>query len=152
MLATMRPGAVIVDVAIDQGGCCETSKPTTHSHPTYVVDGIVHYCVANMPGAVARTSTFALNHATLPFTLALADKGWRAALKDDPAAARQAQRLRRRGDLRAGRGGARAEIRQRGERARLIGARRGGDSLIYGRSPWPLSAPAGDQFTPSRMA
>ena len=84
MLATMRPGAVIVDVAIDQGGCCETSKPTTHSNPTYVVDGIVHYCVANMPGAVARTSTFALNHATLPFTLALADKGWRAALTDDP--------------------------------------------------------------------
>ena len=84
MLATMRPGAVIVDVAIDQGGCCETSKPTTHSSPTYVVDGIVHYCVANMPGAVARTSTFALNHATLPFTLALADKGWRTALRDDP--------------------------------------------------------------------
>ncbi|MGO9420966.1 alanine dehydrogenase [Roseiarcus sp.] len=84
MLATMRPGAVIVDIAIDQGGCCETSKPTTHSDPTYVVDGVVHYCVANMPGAVARTSTFALNHATLPFTLALADKGWRAALKEDP--------------------------------------------------------------------
>jgi alanine dehydrogenase len=84
MLGTMRPGAVIVDVAIDQGGCCETSKPTTHSNPTYVVDGIVHYCVANMPGAVARTSTFALNHATLPFTLALADKGWRGALRDDP--------------------------------------------------------------------
>jgi len=84
MLGTMRPGAVIVDVAIDQGGCCETSKPTTHSNPTYVVDGVVHYCVANMPGAVARTSTFALNHATLPFTLALADKGWRQALKDDP--------------------------------------------------------------------
>ena len=84
MLKTMRPGAVIVDVAIDQGGCCETSKPTTHSHPTYVVDGIVHYCVANMPGAVARTSTFALNHATLPFTLALADKGWRKALIEDP--------------------------------------------------------------------
>jgi alanine dehydrogenase len=83
MLSTMRTGAVIVDVAIDQGGCCETSRPTTHSHPTYVVDGIVHYCVANMPGAVARTSTFALNHATLPFTLALADKGWREALKDD---------------------------------------------------------------------
>jgi alanine dehydrogenase len=83
MLSTMRAGAVIVDVAIDQGGCCETSRPTTHSHPTYVVDGIVHYCVANMPGAVARTSTFALNHATLPFTLALADKGWREALKDD---------------------------------------------------------------------
>jgi alanine dehydrogenase len=83
MLATMKPGAVIVDVAIDQGGCCETSKATTHSHPTYVVDGIVHYCVANMPGAVARTSTFALNNATLPFALALADKGWKQALKDD---------------------------------------------------------------------
>jgi alanine dehydrogenase len=84
MLSTMRPGAVIVDIAIDQGGCAETSRPTTHSHPTYVVDGIVHYCVANMPGAVARTSTFALNNATLPFTLALADKGWRKALQDDP--------------------------------------------------------------------
>jgi alanine dehydrogenase len=83
MLATMKPGAVIVDVAIDQGGCCETSKATTHSDPTYVVDGIVHYCVANMPGAVARTSTFALNNATLPFALALADKGWKQALKDD---------------------------------------------------------------------
>jgi len=84
MLKTMKPGAVIVDVAIDQGGCCETSKATTHSNPTYVVDDIVHYCVANMPGAVARTSTFALNNATLPFALALADKGWRQALKDDP--------------------------------------------------------------------
>jgi alanine dehydrogenase len=83
MLKTMKPGAVIVDVAIDQGGCCETSKATTHSDPTYVVAGIVHYCVANMPGAVARTSTFALNNATLPFALALADKGWRQALKDD---------------------------------------------------------------------
>ncbi len=83
MLSTMKPGAVIVDVAIDQGGCCETSRATTHSDPTYVVDGIVHYCVANMPGAVARTSTFALNNATLPFTLALADKGWKQALKDD---------------------------------------------------------------------
>jgi alanine dehydrogenase len=83
MLSTMRPGAVIVDVAIDQGGCCETSKPTTHSNPTYVVDGVVHYCVANMPGAVARTSTFALNNATLPFALALADKGLKA-LTDDP--------------------------------------------------------------------
>jgi alanine dehydrogenase len=84
MLSTMKPGSVIVDIAIDQGGCCETSHPTTHSNPTYVVDGVVHYCVANMPGAVARTSTFALNNATLPFALALADKGWRQALKDDP--------------------------------------------------------------------
>jgi alanine dehydrogenase len=82
-LARMRRGAVIVDVAIDQGGCFETSRATTHAEPTYVVDGVVHYCVANMPGAVPRTSTFALNHATLPFTLALADKGWRRACTDD---------------------------------------------------------------------
>jgi alanine dehydrogenase len=83
-LARMQPGAVIVDVAIDQGGCFETSRATTHADPTYMVDGIVHYCVANMPGAVPRTSTFALNNATLPFTLALADKGWRRACADDP--------------------------------------------------------------------
>ena len=83
MLVAMKPGAVIVDVAIDQGGCFETSRPTTHADPTYVVDGIVHYCVANMPGAVARTSTFALNNATLPFVLALANKGYRQALSDD---------------------------------------------------------------------
>jgi alanine dehydrogenase len=82
-LARMRRGAVIVDVAIDQGGCFETSRATTHAEPTYVVDGVVHYCVANMPGAVPRTSTFALNHATLPFTLALADKGWRRACSED---------------------------------------------------------------------
>ena len=79
----MKPGAVIVDVAIDQGGNAETSRPTTHSKPTYVVDGIVHYCVANMPGAVPRTSTFALNNATRPFVLALADKGVRQALNED---------------------------------------------------------------------
>ena len=84
MLKTMKPGSVIVDVAIDQGGCVETSHATTHADPTYVVDGVVHYCVANMPGAVARTSTFALNSVTLPFTLALADKGWRKALEQDP--------------------------------------------------------------------
>jgi alanine dehydrogenase len=83
MLKGMKPGAVIVDVAIDQGGCFETSKPTTHQQPTYVVDGIVHYCVANMPGGVARTSTFALTNATLPFALALANKGYRKALLDD---------------------------------------------------------------------
>ena len=84
MLKTMKPGSVIVDVAIDQGGCVETSHATTHADPTYVVDGVVHYCVANMPGAVARTSTFALNNVTLPFTLALAGKGWREALAQDP--------------------------------------------------------------------
>ncbi len=103
MLGTMKPGAVLVDIAIDQGGCAETSKPTTHSDPTYVVDGVVHYCVANMPGAVARTSTFALNNATLPFTLALADKGWRKALGRGSASARRPQRLRRPHHLRAGR-------------------------------------------------
>jgi alanine dehydrogenase len=79
----MKPGAVIVDVSIDQGGCAETSHPTTHSHPTFTVDGVVHYCVANMPGAVPRTSTFALNNATRPFVLALADKGFPQALLDD---------------------------------------------------------------------
>ena len=83
MLKTMKPGAVIVDVAIDQGGCFETSKPTTHQQPTYTVDGIVHYCVANMPGGVARTSTFALTNATLPYVIALADKGYRAAALAD---------------------------------------------------------------------
>jgi alanine dehydrogenase len=82
-VAAMQPGAVIVDVSIDQGGCAATSRPTTHAHPTYKVDGIVHYCVANMPGAVPRTSTFALNAATRPFILALADKGFPRALKDD---------------------------------------------------------------------
>lgn len=83
MVAKMKRGSVLVDVAIDQGGCFETSKPTTHAEPTYIVDDVVHYCVANMPGGVARTSTFALNNATLPFTLALADKGWRRALTED---------------------------------------------------------------------
>jgi len=83
-VAAMKPGAAIVDVAIDQGGCCETSRATTHADPTYVVDNVVHYCVANMPGAVPRTSAYALNNATLPFVLALAGKGWRAALAADP--------------------------------------------------------------------
>jgi alanine dehydrogenase len=82
-LKKLRPGSVLVDVSIDQGGCFETSHATTHADPIYIVDDIVHYCVANMPGAVARTSTFALNNATLPFTLALADKGYRRALQDD---------------------------------------------------------------------
>jgi alanine dehydrogenase len=80
----MKKGAVIVDVAIDQGGFCETSRPTTHADPTFVEEGVVHYCVANMPGGVPRTSAFALNNATLPFVLALADKGWRKAMADDP--------------------------------------------------------------------
>jgi alanine dehydrogenase len=84
LVKKMKHGSVIVDVAIDQGGCFETSRPTTHAQPVYVVDGVTHYCVANMPGGVPRTSTFALNNATLPFILALAGKGWRKALADDP--------------------------------------------------------------------
>lgn len=84
MVHDMKPGAVIVDVAIDQGGCCETSRPTTHTDPTYVIDDVVHYCVANMPGGVPRTSTFALNNVTLPHVLNLANKGYRQALIDDP--------------------------------------------------------------------
>lgn len=83
-LGSMKPGAVLVDVAIDQGGCFETSRATTHNDPIYEVDGVMHYCVANMPGAVARTSTIALGNATLPFMLALADKGWKKACADDP--------------------------------------------------------------------
>ena len=84
LIAAMKPGSVVVDVAIDQGGCFATSRPTTHDEPTFVVDGVIHYCVANMPGAVPRTSAYALNNATLGFVLAIADKGWRRALDDDP--------------------------------------------------------------------
>ncbi len=87
MLSLMKPGAAIVDVAVDQGGCVETTRPTTHADPTYVVDGVVHYAVANMPGAVARTSTFALNNATIPYGLRIANLGWERALAEDPALA-----------------------------------------------------------------
>jgi alanine dehydrogenase len=83
MLKDWKPGSVFVDVAIDQGGCAETSHATTHAEPTYVVDNVIHYCVANMPGGVARTSTFALNNVTLPFAMAIANKGWKKALADD---------------------------------------------------------------------
>jgi len=84
MVSGMKPGSVIVDVAIDQGGCCETARPTTHADPTYIIDDVVHYCVANMPGAVPRTSTYALNNATLPFALRIADLGWKEAMRADP--------------------------------------------------------------------
>ena len=84
LISKMKSGSVIVDVAIDQGGCFETSKPTTHDKPTYIVDGVVHYCVTNMPGAVSRTSTNALSNATMPFILALADNGYVTAMKKDP--------------------------------------------------------------------
>jgi alanine dehydrogenase len=84
LVRAMKPGSVIVDISIDQGGCIETSRPTTHADPTYIDEGVVHYCVTNMPGAVARTSAVALNNATLPFVLAIADRGWRRALSEDP--------------------------------------------------------------------
>jgi alanine dehydrogenase len=86
MIKSMEPGSVIVDVAVDQGGCVETCRPTTHEDPTYLVHGVIHYCVANMPGAVPRTSTFALTNATMPYVKKLAQKGL-AAAKDDPAIA-----------------------------------------------------------------
>lgn len=88
MVKTMKAGAVLVDIAIDQGGCFETSRPTTHAEPTYVLDGVIHYCVTNMPGAVPRTSTFALTNATLPYVRALADKGWKKAITEDAGLAR----------------------------------------------------------------
>src|SRR5262249_28928316 len=83
LIGAMKPGTVVVDISIDQGGCFETSHPTTHAAPTYIAEGVVHYCVTNMPGAVARTSTVALNNATLPFVLAIADGGWQHALSED---------------------------------------------------------------------
>ncbi len=86
-LKLMKDGAVIVDVAVDQGGCIETARPTTHEHPTYVVEGVIHYCVANMPGAVPRTSTLALTNATFPYALKLAKLGWKKACREDPALA-----------------------------------------------------------------
>jgi alanine dehydrogenase len=88
MVAKMEKGGVLVDISIDQGGCFETSRPTTHAEPTYMVDGVIHYCVTNMPGAVPRTSTFALTNATLPYVRELANRGWRAALASDPGFAR----------------------------------------------------------------
>jgi alanine dehydrogenase len=88
MISTMNPGSVVVDVAVDQGGCIETTHPTTHSNPTFLVDGVIHYCVANMPGAVPRTSTYALSNATLPYTVKLANRGAEAAIQADPALAK----------------------------------------------------------------
>jgi alanine dehydrogenase len=85
MLTTMKRGAVVVDVAVDQGGCFETTHPTTHSQPTYIVEGVVHYCVANMPGAVAGTSTYALTNETLPYVRRLANRGWREAMRENAA-------------------------------------------------------------------
>jgi alanine dehydrogenase len=85
MLPTMKPGTVMVDVAVDQGGCIETTRPTTHDHPTFVIDNVIHYCVANMPGAVPRTSTMALTNATLPFAIKIANEGWKKACLNNKA-------------------------------------------------------------------
>ena len=106
----MQPGSVIVDVAIDQGGCVETIKATTHENPTYVVDGVIHYGVANMPGGVPRTSTLALTNATFPYASQLANKGWKQALRDDPCAAQGTQHDRRQGDVSGRCGGVRARV------------------------------------------
>jgi alanine dehydrogenase len=105
MIGRMKAGSVIVDVAIDQGGSTDTARPTTHADPTYVVDDVVHYMVANMPGAVPRTSTYALNNATLPFALQLADRGWRKALADNPHLKAGTQHRVGQGDLQGGREG-----------------------------------------------
>ena len=102
-LALMKPGAVLVDVAIDQGGCFETSHPTTHGDPTFEVDGIIHYCVANMPGAVPITATYALTNATLPYAIALADQGVAGAIEKDPGLRPGRQRRRRQGHAPGGR-------------------------------------------------
>ena len=99
MVKTMKKGSVLVDVAIDQGGCFETSKATTHTDPTFVVDGVVHYCVANMPGAVAKTSTLALTNATLPYTVQLANKGWKRAMKENNELKLRGQRHQRQNHL-----------------------------------------------------
>ena len=117
MVKTMKPGAVLVDIAIDQGGCFETSRPTTHAEPTYVLDGVIHYCVTNMPGAVPRTSTFALTNATLPYVRALADHGWRQAIAKDPGLGPRPQCPRRSVDPRGG--GERARSRLPGVPRRL---------------------------------
>ena len=97
-LKRMQPRAVIIDVAIDQGGCVETSRPTTHSQPTYIVDDVVHYCVTNMPGAVGRTSTYALTNVTLPYVLQLAKKGFERAVRENAGAGPGRQHPRRQGD------------------------------------------------------
>ena len=113
-LKLMQPRAVVIDVAIDQGGCVETSRPTTHAKPTYIVDDIVHYCVTNMPGAVGRTSTYALTNVTLPYALQLANKGADRAMRENPALPRGRERQGREGDERRGGGDVRAGMRAGG--------------------------------------
>ena len=121
-LALMKRNAVLVDVAIDQGGCFETSKPTTHTDPVYEVDGITHYCVANMPGAVPITSTYALTNATLPYVLSLADNGVEGAIARDPGPAARRQRRGRQGHPPRRRRGRRRRVRRRSRRPCGLGA------------------------------
>ena len=128
MIAGMNDGAVVVDVAIDQGGCFETSHPTTHSDPVYVVDGVIHYCVANMPGGVPVTSTKALTNATLPYVEAIADHGLRERGRRRSGAREGRERARRQGHLRGGRRGARARVHAARGRARRSRARLGSAS------------------------
>ena len=120
MIAAMRPGSVVVDIAIDQGGCFETSRPTTHSDPTYVEEGVVHYCVANIPGAVARTSTLALTSATLPYLVRVAEPASSGRRTADPAAAPRPEHARREAGQPARRRGARAGLHRPGRAARGI--------------------------------
>ena len=126
MIAAMRPGSVVVDIAIDQGGCFETSRPTTHSDPTYVEEGVIHYCVANIPGAVARTSTLALTSATLPYLVRVAEHGVVGAAAGRPGPAARPEHARREARQPAGRRGARAGLHRPRGAARLIGPRAGG--------------------------
>ena len=132
----MKPGAVIVDVAIDQGGCVETSRPTTHRQPTYIVDDVVHYCVTNMPGAVGRTSTYALCNVTLPYVLQLARNGWRTVAAADPG-------RRRGGQHRPGPGdqpGRRRDLRPALQRPGRSGRRPPSERLEDARLRRPLRA------------
>ena len=135
MLPNMKKGSVVVDVSVDQGGCIETTHPTTHADPTYVVDGVLHYGVANMPGAVPNTSTLALTNATLRYGLAIADKGWKQAVARRRGARQGRQRARRQGHLQAGRRGARPRLHVLGVAARLA------DRLRAWR--WPIRSRRG---------
>ena len=145
MLGTMKTGAVFCDVAIDQGGCAETSKPTTHTDPVYVVDGVTHYCVANMPGAVPITSTKALTNATLPYVESIADHGLAEAVARDPALAPRRERARREDHVRGGRRGARPRVRAAVRSPRLAGLLLGGALVLRRRDAHDEPGDAGGQ-------
>jgi hypothetical protein len=146
-LKTMMPGSVIVDVAVDQGGCVETIKPTTHEDPIYVVDGVIHYAVANMPGAVSRTSTLALTNATFPYALTLANKGWQTACRDDRALALGVNVVGRQGHVSGRRRGVRPRVSRRSRRC--CSRHHGGAAMVDG-APRPCSAPCEQVPGPQR--